>query len=104
MLSFVSKGMKMGELKDSPFYQVVGLYLDFQNESREEVLHGMPRLLALASHIHDVLEGTEYDYNIGFLNRHYTLCVYKKHEEYFEMTAEMHPQEIIRITETEEGR
>jgi hypothetical protein len=104
MLQIKMQGITMADLRTSPITEIMALYIKYQCETRDEILHGMSRVLALGSDLHAVLQGTGFDYTIGFLNRHYTLSVYNRHNDHFELTDAMHRFEIIRITETEEGR
>lgn len=104
MLHIKVQGITIADLRTSPITEIMALYIKYQSETRDEILHGMGRVLALGSDLHAVLEGTEYGYAIQFINQHYTLSVYNRHADSFEPTEKMHPFEIVRITETEEGR
>jgi len=108
MLHIKVQGITIADLRTSPITEIMALYIKYQSETRDEILHGMGRVLALGSDLHAILEGTIYDYTIGFINRHYTLSVYRTDEYHgqsiSEFTNTMHPLEIVRITETEEGR
>jgi hypothetical protein len=104
MLTIKSQGLTLADLRTSPIRDIVELFIKYHTETRDEILHGMPRVLALGSDLHPILEGTEWGYVMQFINRHYTLSVYNRRADYFEPTEEMHRFEVIRITETEEGR
>jgi hypothetical protein len=108
MLTIKSQGLTLADLRTSPIRDIIELFIKYQSETRDEILHGMPRVLALGSDLHPILEGTEWGYVMQFINRHYTLSVYRTDEYHgssiSEYTHTMHPLEVIRITETEEGR
>lgn len=114
MLTIKSQGLTLAQIRTSPITEIMGLFIKYQS-ANEDACNGMPRVLALGSDIHAVLEGTEYDYNIAFINRHYALSVIRTDEyngtrliDYIDnrhtLVDTLHPLEIIRITETEEGR
>ena len=104
MLQIKMQGITIADLRTSPITEIMALYIKYQSETRDEILHGMGRVLALGSDLHAILQGTEWGYAIQFINQHYTLSVYNRRADSFEPTEEMHRFEIIRITETEEGR
>lgn len=108
MLQIKSQGLTLADLRTSPIEQIFALFFKYQTETRDEILHGYGRVLALASDAHAVLEGTDYIYTTRYINRHATFQVYKKSEYDFEAILQKdlsttHPCEVIRITETEQG-
>jgi hypothetical protein len=108
MLQIKSQGLTLADLRTSPISDIMALFTKYQSETRDEILHGMPRVLALGSDLHPILEGTEWGYVMQFINKHYTLSVYRTNEyngsRISDYTDTLHPLEIIRITETEEQR
>jgi hypothetical protein len=108
MLQIKVQGLTLGDLRTNPITEIMQLFFKYQSEEREEVLHGYSRILALASDAAAVLQDTDYDYNIRYINRHATFQMYKKVDYYCGITADeyrdmMHPLEVVRIMETEEG-
>lgn len=108
MLQIKSQGLTLADIRTAPIRNIMELFFTYHTETRDEILHGMPRVLALGSDLHPILEGTKWGYVMQFINRHYTLSVYRTDEyngsRISDYTDTLHPLEIIRITETEEGR
>lgn len=108
MLKIKAQGLTIGDLRTSPITEIMELFFKYQSEEREEVLNGYGRVLSLASEAEAVLIGTEYSQSCGYINRHITFQLFKNLDNYQEVLSgkydnEMHPLEVLRITETEEG-
>ena len=110
MLSIKSQGLTLAEISTAPLRDIMELFIKYHTENRDEILHGYGRVLSLASNAHAVLMGTDYTYTTRYINRHCTFQVYKKCEDVYigespdKYRDTMHPCEVIRITETEQGR
>jgi hypothetical protein len=107
MLQAKLVGLTTSALKEQPIKGIISLLFEYQH-LHESACHGMSRGLALASELHGLLIGTKYYYKLWYNNRHLTISIVKNDvyngQSISGYTNTMHPLEIIRITETEEGR
>lgn len=112
MLQIKSQGLSLSALNEQPIQGIIELFFKYKSETRDEVLNGMGRVLSLASDVEAVLEKSpdkKYVYSVSYVKRRATFMLYKKciwsygedGKDYFDT---MHPLEVLRITETEEGR
>jgi hypothetical protein len=106
MLHITSNTLSLSSVNSPNIREIIKLFFVYQTETRDEVLHGYSRGLALASDLHALLMDTPYSYGIWYNDRHLTISIFKRDEYHGESIQSykhiLHPHEVLRIMESEQ--